>query len=248
MSRQSRKELVSNFVHIMAQGINKEYIFEDDCSKKKYLKIIQSKICDYKIQLLSYCVMDNHVHLVAYYENIDDLSTFMKRINTAYAKGYNEHKGRVGYVFRDRYKTEQILDFHHLYACVNYVHNNPVKAGIVVKPEQYVFSSYKDYLSDEFILNSKLFQILDLSINDFKEIFINSKDLYIHKYPEISSQEIVDNYLKSKEVESLNELVSIKQKRELIQEIREKTNLKYQEISRLLNMSRATLYRIKDSK
>lgn len=245
MPRQSRKELVSNFVHIMVQGINKEYIFEEDYYKKKYLKIIQNKIRDYKNQLISYCVMDNHVHLVVHYESIDELSVFMKRINTAYAKWYNEHKGRVGYVFRDRYKTEQILDFHHLYACINYVHNNPVKANIVAKPEQYIFSSYKDYLSEDFIINSKLFQILNLSVNDFKEIFINSKDLYIYKHQEISSKKIIDNYLRSKDAESLNELSSTKQKKELIEEVKEKTRLNYLEIARLLNMSRATLYRIK---
>ena len=128
----------------MVQGINKEYIFENDYFKEKYRKILQEKITDYDINLICYCVMDNHVHLVANYKDVDELSTFMKRLNTAYAKWYNDHKGRVGYVFRDRYKTEQILDYHHLYSCIIYVHNNPVKAKIVSKPEQYRFSSYRN--------------------------------------------------------------------------------------------------------
>lgn len=245
MSRQARKALASNFVHIMVQGINKEYIFEEDYYKEKYLNIIQNKIKDYTIEMISYCVMDNHAHLVAYYEKTEELSTFMKKINTAYAKWYNDHKGRVGYVFRDRYKTEQILDYHHLYACINYVHNNPVKAKMVDKPEQYRFSSYNNYLSEEFILNSKLYQMLDLSVNDIKEIFVNSKDLGIYKYRDISPQEVINDYLKSKDVESIEELQSNKHKKELIADVKEKTNLEYYEIAKLLNISRATLYRMK---
>lgn len=245
MPRQSRKTLVSNFVHIMVQGINKEFIFENEYYKKKYLDIIKIKIHDYEIQLLSYCVMDNHVHLVAYYKKIDELSSFMKRINTAYAKWYNDHKDRVGYVFRNRYKTEQILDYHHLYACINYVHNNPVKAKMVDKPEQYSFSSYKNYLSDDFILKSKLFQILDLSLNDIKEIFIESKDLGIYKFRDFSPQEIINDYLKSKNVESVDELQSNKHKNELVVELKNKAKIEYNEIARLLNMSRTTLYRLR---
>ena len=57
MPRHARKDLVSNYVHIMAQGINKEYIFQDDSCKKKYWDLLQKKKSDFNINLISYCCL-----------------------------------------------------------------------------------------------------------------------------------------------------------------------------------------------
>lgn len=244
MPRHARKDLVSKFVHIMAQGINKEYIFQEGPCKQKYLKLLQKTKNDYNIDIISYCIMDNHVHIVAYYQEIDELSTYMKRINTTYAKWYNNQKKRVGYVFRDRYKTEQILDLHHLYSCIIYVHNNPVKAKIVDRPELYKYSSYKDYLSDSYILNSKILQILNLNLEDFKTIFIKSKDLDIYNFRGISPQKVINKYLKDNNIESINDIISKKHTNELINLLKDKSQISYDEISELLGISRKTLYRV----
>ena len=246
MPRQARKDLVSNFVHIMCQGINKEYIFENDYFKEKYRKILQEKITDYDINLICYCIMDNHVHLVANYKYVDELSTFMKRLNTAYAKWYNDHKGRVGYVFRDRYKTEQILDYHHLYSCIIYAHNNPVKAKIVSKPEQYRFSSYRNYLSDDYILNSKILKFLDLSVENFKKIFIKSINSEDFCFRGKSPERVINEYLKEKNVKDIEEIISKNELKELVLRLKELSNLKYDEIAQLLKISRSTLYRIRN--
>ena len=245
MPRDARKNLISNFVHIMVQGINKEYIFNENFCKEKYLKVIKEKINEYKIHILSYCIMDNHTHLLIHYEDVSELSVFMKRINTTYAKWYNDHKKRVGFVFRDRYKTEQILDSHHLYSCVNYIHNNPVKAKMVDKPEQYRFSSYKIFLSDNYIKNSKILKLLNLSLNDFKEIFIYSKDLGIYKNCEISPKEIIEEFLNKRSIEGIEEIQNNKLKKKLIEELKLKSNIDNIEIAELLCISKATLYRIK---
>ena len=245
MPRQARKNLITNFIHIMSQGINKEYIFQENRYKKKYLEILYKKISDYNIKLISYCVMDNHVHLVVYYKNVEDLTEFMSRTNTTYAKWYNDSKNRVGYVFRDRYKTEPITDYHHLISCINYVHNNPVKANIIDKPEQYQYSSYKNYLSDEYLLNSGILELLNLSIEDAKQIFIKSKDSDIYCYREKSHKKIIEDYLKEKNVESVEEIISKKYLKELIKLLKEYSNLRYEEIAKMLKISRSTLYRIR---
>ncbi|MCR5146121.1 MAG: transposase [Clostridia bacterium] len=247
MARLARKDLISNYVHIMSQGINKEFIFEYDFFKEKYWKILENKITEYEVDLICYCIMDNHVHLLLKYHNIDDLSAFMHRLNTSYAKWYNDYKERVGYVFRDRYKTEQILDCNHLYSCINYIHNNPVKAKIVDSPEQYKYSSFKDYLSKDYILNSKIFKFLNIPLKDFRKIFIESNTLSDYYSREISPQEIIDNYLKEKEIKSVKEIVSKRCLKELADILKEKTNLRLDEIANLLEVSRTTLYRIRNS-
>ena len=67
----------------------------------------------------------------------------MHCLNTKYGLYYNKKYNRVGYVFRDRYKAEGIYSEKQLYHCIKYIFNNPVKAGICNKAEEYEFSNYK---------------------------------------------------------------------------------------------------------
>ena len=244
MPRHARKDLATKYVHIMAQGINKEYIFQDEVGKKKYLKMILNEKDNHNINIISYCIMDNHVHLVIHYNEIDKLSMFIKKVNTSYAKWYNNRNDRVGYVFRDRYKTEPIYDFHHLYSCIIYVHDNPVKAKMVNKPELYRFSSYRYFLSDSNILNSKVLELLNLDLEDFKNIFIYSNDLDSYNFRGISPQKVINKFLKYNNLKSIDEIISRRHLNQLIKLLKEESKLTYEDISKILGISRKTLYRI----
>ena len=89
MARKPRANVISSFVHVMMQGINKEYIFESERHKTKYIKKKKKKIVNYDIELLSYCVMDNHIHCLLHYSNINDITKLMQSVNSTYAKWYN---------------------------------------------------------------------------------------------------------------------------------------------------------------
>ena len=99
MPRISRSLIGSAFIHNMVQGINKEYIFENEKYKEKYLNLIEKYSKKYGILMVAYCIMDNHAHLLTYSENIERISQFMKDINSEYAMYYNKIRNRVGYVF-----------------------------------------------------------------------------------------------------------------------------------------------------
>jgi len=71
----------------------------------------------------------------------------MHDLNTRYGCYYNKKYKRVGYVFRDRYKAEGIYTERHLYSCIKYIYNNPVKAGICNTPEEYLYSNYKTVIN-----------------------------------------------------------------------------------------------------
>ena len=90
--------------------------------------------------------MDNHIHLLLK-ESSEGLATMMKRINVSFAYYFNQKHQRIGHLFQDRFKSEPIENERYLLAVIRYIHNNPVKAGIVKKPEQYKWSSYNSYLS-----------------------------------------------------------------------------------------------------
>lgn len=132
MPRIARKNINASYIHVIAQGIKKEYI-----------KLLQKMFQEYKhLQLLCYCIMDNHAHLLIYTEGIVELSKLMSRVNTSYGIYYNKSKNIVGYVFRNRYYSQAIMDEKHLYNTVAYIHRNPVKAKMVEEMKDYKYSSY----------------------------------------------------------------------------------------------------------
>lgn len=79
-------------------------------------------------KLVAYCVMSNHAHILVYTEDIREISLFMKKVNTTYAIYYNKNEVRVGYVFANRYYSQSIKNERHLLTCIQYIHQNPVKA------------------------------------------------------------------------------------------------------------------------
>lgn len=156
MSRIARENIKTPFLHVMVQGVNKEYILNKESYIKMYLSIFNKYKQDYEITLIAYCIMNNHAHFLVYTEDIKGLGRFMQKVNLVYASKYNELESRVGVLFRNRYKTEPIEDRKYLLNCIKYIHNNPVKAGIVNRCEDYRYSSYNDYVKNIGIANSDI--------------------------------------------------------------------------------------------
>ena len=162
MPRIPIKNLSCNVFHIMVQGINKEYIFDTEQLMKKYEKLMREASEKYDIKIISYCIMNNHAHMLLFTDDIEEMSNFMKSINISFSKYYNNVKNRVGVVFRNRYESEPILNRQYLFNCIAYIHNNPVKAKMVTKPSQYKYSSYNRFINGtveddvlEFIFGTK---------------------------------------------------------------------------------------------
>ena len=160
MPRRARKNLTGDFFHVIVQGIAKEYIFEENFLKTTYLKLLLKERKKFDLEILEYCIMGNHAHVLLYCEKNDEMSLYMKNVNTQYALFYNAYKNRVGYVFRDRFLSEPIFDKNHLYKCIPYIHMNPVIAKIVDKPWQYKYSSYNDFINKSGIVTDSVIEKL----------------------------------------------------------------------------------------
>lgn len=182
MPRRARRDENSSFSHVMVQGIEKKYIFNKEFYKRKFYKIMIDKRIDNKMFIVAYCIMDNHAHILLNTENVDVLSKYMKSVDTAFAKFYNESENRVGYLFRDRFKSEPINTEQQLYNCIAYIHNNPVKANLVQKPDEYLYSSYNDYISQKSIFDENL----------GKQIFGSKQYLDFFKFIHYLSDEFID--------------------------------------------------------
>ena len=108
MPRFPRSYIKTSFFHVMVQGINKSYIFEEPENIKYYISTMHKLSKEQEIEIIAYCIMNNHAHMLIKTEQLKELSKYMQRLNTRYGKYYNKKHNRVGYVFRDRYKSEGI--------------------------------------------------------------------------------------------------------------------------------------------
>lgn len=245
MPRVSRKLIGSSYVHNMVQGINKEYIFQSEKEKYKYLYLMNKYSKKYQVLIIAYCIMDNHAHILTFSENIQNVSLFMKDTNTEYAIYYNKSKDRIGYVFRNRFNSKLIYNQEYLFKCIKYIHMNPVKAQISKKEEEYKFSSYKNYIEKCGNVNEKLLEIVFNNEKEYIKIIksTNYENLNLEK-EKVNLKEILDVFLIQKGVN----LQQIQKSDILIKQfisylISNEYEFKKQDIANILNISRAKLYR-----
>ena len=129
----------------MLRGINQQQIFEDSEDYDKFLDILKDckAICEFK--LFAYCLMGNHVHLLIK-EGAEPLEQMFKRICGRFVYWYNIKYRRVGHLFQDRFKSEPVDTELYFYTVLRYIHQNPTKAGICKRIEDYAYSSYLEYI------------------------------------------------------------------------------------------------------
>lgn len=133
--------------HILSDGLPGLEVFSEPNMKNFYLATVEEKAKDTNVSVLAYCVMKNHSHLVVTAADNNDISEFMRRLNTTYAKFFNRIQGRSGYVFNGRYESDALKDKDEILAAIYFVHNNPVRAHVAVNSGEYLYSSAKDYIS-----------------------------------------------------------------------------------------------------
>ena len=215
MPRRARNIISKRMYHVMVQGINKEYIFNNNNFKNHYIYLLRNKLGDFNSIVIAYCIMDNHAHLLLYAENEKEISKLLQRLNCAYSNYYNKVKKRVGYVFRDRFLSQEINDINGIVNCIKYIHNNPVKAKMVNSVEKYYFSSYNEYITgsshiiDFCLVNSVLNQVKNKEVifekdsfddKRFLDISNYDRDFFYNKYvPRLDMAELKQNKKKLKE-------------------------------------------------
>ena len=145
MPRGARKKSETGYYHIVQRGIGKQILFEDDADNKRFLAIVQKYRRELGFELVAYCLMENHTHLLIR-DNHDQLDLIMKKIAGSYAFYFNQKYERCGHLFQDRYKSEPVETDGYLLSVIRYIHRNPEKAGIA-KAGKYRWSSYAPYLS-----------------------------------------------------------------------------------------------------
>ena len=140
MPRRPRIEMVG-YYHIVNRGVEQRITYEEQEDFETFLIMLCCACKIYGVQLHGYVLMSNHYHLLIETTQ-ENLSKFMKHVNASYAIYFNKKYKRSGHLWQGRFKSWYITDEAYLYTLISYIHNNPVKAKIVDKPEQYRQSSY----------------------------------------------------------------------------------------------------------
>ena len=144
MSRSGRVFVQNACNHILARGNEKMVVFKNDGDYDKYLKLIHTYKLRYGCLIFGYCLMPNHPHLALESpRGLRAMSSFMHCINQSYAMGFNKRYDRVGHLWQNRYKNFVVLKDKYLQNLITYIEFNPVRAGIVSRPEDYRWSSYR---------------------------------------------------------------------------------------------------------
>jgi putative transposase len=144
MARPLRIEFPGGLYHFIVRGNERKAVFRDDADREDYLRRLAHYRKKFGFRLLAYCLMDNHVHLVIE-SGSDPLSRIMAGLQSSYTQYFNRRHRRVGHLFQGRYKAFLVERDPYALALLRYVHENPVKARIVLKPEEYPWSSDRAY-------------------------------------------------------------------------------------------------------
>lgn len=252
MARQARKISPTDSYHIMMRGNNRESILAAEWQKDYFTGLLHDAE---NIEIAAYCLMDNHVHIVAK-GKLTDISEAIKKINIKYAMRFNRAADRIGHVFQDRYRSEEILDNAHLLQVIRYVHNNPVKAGMIKDPERYPWSSFREYISRNsyivsltqmdlvmalFAGNFKVFRQFH-SEEDYSE-FLDIREDITHSRAQ-AAQAIIEGFCR---VKGITDSKDISEKaaylEELIAELLQETKLSHRHIAKLLAISNSAVHK-----
>jgi len=141
MPRIARAVAVGYPHHIIQRGNNREKVFFDDEDRKKYLTLLKKYSEKWDTPILAYCLMSNHLHLLAKPEKEESLYKMMQGVTLCYTQYINSKYQRTGRMWESRYHSCTIDKENYLWAVARYIEQNPVRARIVRKAENFPYSS-----------------------------------------------------------------------------------------------------------
>ena len=179
MPRRPRIDL-AGYHHVINRGVNRSDIFQDEKDYEMFLKILCKASTAYRVIVHDYCLMSNHFHLLVETE-LDNLSLFMKHINSNYAIYFNKKNSRSGHFWQGRFYSRYITDETYYYTLIRYIEQNPIEAKIASRIGEYAYTLGAEIINHNEVIpcaqHSKLIEELhDDNVQDIIGIRLNSKD------------------------------------------------------------------------
>lgn len=143
MPRKPRYYLAGVPCHVIQRGHNREPCFAAPEDFRYYLQCLREACQTYEAEVHAYVLMTNHVHLLMTPGKVDAIARVLQSVGRRYVQYFNASYRRSGTLWEGRHKASLIDTEHYLISCYRYIELNPVRAGMVVRPGDYPWSSYQ---------------------------------------------------------------------------------------------------------
>ena len=149
MGRLPRRLTAGQLYHVTVRGNNRQSIFGDDLDRREYLMLLADVTHRSRVVVHAFVLMPNHVHLLAQpLAEGEGLSRAVQRLNATYAKYMNRRYERIGHLFQGRFHSTHVDRDTYLLVVSRYIHNNPVRAGLVRQAIDFPWSSVKAFTGE----------------------------------------------------------------------------------------------------
>lgn len=146
MARLPRLTVIGYPHHVILRGNNRQDIFRDVGDYQRMLDLLFEHSRAFKVDIHAYVLMSNHLHLLLTPQEEQALSKMMQAVGRSYVQAFNKVHRRTGTLWEGRYRSTLIQTDRYLLACMAYIDLNPVRAHMVLRPEDYTWSSYGRYV------------------------------------------------------------------------------------------------------
>lgn len=145
--------------HVIHRGNNREDVFFEKEDRKQYLSLLKKYAAKWTSPITAYCLMTNHVHFLTKPGSDESLYKMMQGLTLCYTQYINRIYGRTGRLWESRYHSCIVDHEKYLWAVARYIEQNPVRAGMIEKAEDYPYSSARAHVkgSDDDVLGADLF-------------------------------------------------------------------------------------------
>jgi len=146
MARPLRIEFANAFYHVFSRGNERRDVFREKRDYELFLETLKESSRFFDVLVHSFCLMSNHFHLLVETTK-PNLSKFMQRLLGVYTTRFNRRHERHGHLFQGRFKALLVEKDSYLLELARYIHLNPVRAKLAQRPEDYPWSSMKNFLN-----------------------------------------------------------------------------------------------------
>ena len=146
MGRKARLYCESQVYHVIMRGNNKQNLFYEDSDRYLFIRRLKKYTEELQIDVYSYCLMSNHVHILIGKANMN-MSKLIQKLATSYAMYFNRKYERSGHLFQGRYKSETVDSDEYFKTVTRYIIQNPIKANledIRNRKDEILKKSYED--------------------------------------------------------------------------------------------------------
>jgi putative transposase len=221
MGRERRLQLPGLTYHVTNRGNNRDIIFVEPEDYEKFLGLLYRFKLKYQFKLFSYCLMTNHIHLLIKTSQQGSISKIMQSLTVAHTRHFHYKYKRCGHVWQGRFSSPVVSDDEYLLTAMRYIEQNPLRARMVKRIEDYRWSSYR--------LNARIekSKLIDRDYNPVFQSLGGSDDERVEVYTSFLAEGVKEKdleairkssregtgYISQKFQEQINNLLPKKRKR-----------------------------------